>query len=72
MIGTMYHMNNDTNNDLRGRVRKFVANKRGAKYQLAKAADVDPSNLTKWLNGSWSFGPDSLARIEHQLSKGKQ
>ena len=67
----MYHMASD-NNGLRERVRKHVANRRGAKYQLAVAAKIDPSNLTKWLNGSWSFGPESLARIEAQLKGAKQ
>ena len=68
----MYQMDNPNNKDLRNRVRKHVANRRGAKYQLAVAAKIDPSNLTKWLNGTWSFGPDSLARIEAQLKGANQ
>ncbi len=65
-------MTNDQQRDLRERVRRAVAGRYGAKAAFALAAGIDPSNLTKWLNGSWSFGPESLARIEAQLSKGKQ
>ena len=65
-------MTNDQQRDLRERVRRAVAGRYGAKATFAKAAGIDPSNLTKWLNGTWSFGPDSLARIEAQLKGAKQ
>lgn len=64
-------MTNDQQRDLRDRVRQTVSGRYKAKAEFARAAKIDPSNLTKWLNGTWSFGPDSLARIEAQLKGAK-
>ena len=64
-------MTNDQQRDLRERVRRAVAGRYKAKAEFARAAEIDPSNLTKWLNGNWRFGPDSLARIEAQLKGAK-
>jgi len=64
-------MTTDQQRDLRDRVRQAVAGRYGAKAAFCKAAGIDQSNLTKWLNGTWSFGPDSLARIEAQLKGAK-
>ncbi len=59
-------MTTDQQRELRDQVRQAVAGRYGAKAVFCKAAGIDQSNLTKWLNGSWSLGPESLARIEAQ------
>jgi len=62
----------DWTNESEKEQRDSALEDRMAKAAFCKAAGIDQSNLTKWLNGSWWFGPESLARIEAQLSKGKQ
>ena len=62
-----------TENQIRASLRKQTTGKRGELRRVAMAANVDYSNLCNFKNGKLKikFGPESLARIEEQLSKGK-
>jgi hypothetical protein len=61
-------------NQVRAALRKQTTGKRGELRRISVAARVDYSNLCNFKNGKLKikFGPESLARIEAQLSKGKQ